>query len=216
MATVRHFWHGFIHRSKTFMYPQYSRPLIYHLLPNVWKVSYTISASIFVPYWPPYSTDKFISCVVLGPSQWFFHFGEEIVIAWTHIGWVQWMFQHLPLPAEQDVHDSSGVTPYIVMKNDGVLYYQVSISPERWTITISSPKWNNHCEGPGTHKRWTSPCYRAVNMEHQQSERTTVRDPVQHKRWTCPCCRAVSKLRTWTKMDAMMVYFAFQTFGKRW
>ena len=61
-------------------------PPIYHLLPNVWKASYTISPSIFVdvPYWPPYSTDKFISCVVPGPSQWVFYFGEEIVIAWTH------------------------------------------------------------------------------------------------------------------------------------
>ena len=38
--------------------------LIYHLLPNVWKASYTISASIYVgvPYLRPYSTDKFISC----------------------------------------------------------------------------------------------------------------------------------------------------------
>ena len=60
-------------------------PLIYHLLPNVRKASYTISASIFadVPYWLPYSTDKFISCIVLGPSKWFFPFGEEIIIAWT-------------------------------------------------------------------------------------------------------------------------------------
>ena len=42
-------------------------PFLYHLLPNVWKASYTISELIFVdvPYWPPYSTDKFISCVVL-------------------------------------------------------------------------------------------------------------------------------------------------------
>ena len=73
-------------------------------LPNVWKASYTISASILVdvPYWPPYSTAKFLSCVVPGPSQWFFHFGEEIVIAWTHIGWVQWMFQNLSLPAVQE------------------------------------------------------------------------------------------------------------------
>ena len=72
----------------TFMYLQYSHPLIYHLLPNVWKASYTISASIFVnvPYWPPYTRDKFISCVVPGPSQWFFHFGEEIVITWTISG----------------------------------------------------------------------------------------------------------------------------------
>ena len=36
-----------------------------------------------VPYWPPYSTDKFISCVVLDSSQWLFHFGEEVVIART-------------------------------------------------------------------------------------------------------------------------------------
>ena len=47
--------------------------------------SYTINTSIFVdvPYWPLYSTDESISCVVPGPSQWFFHFGEEIVIVWT-------------------------------------------------------------------------------------------------------------------------------------
>ena len=30
-----------------------------------------------------YSTEKLISCFVLGPSQWFFHFGKEIVITWT-------------------------------------------------------------------------------------------------------------------------------------
>ena len=60
MATVRYFWHGFMHRGTTFMYLQYGRPPIYHLLPNVWKVSYTISTPIFVdvPYLPPYSTDS--------------------------------------------------------------------------------------------------------------------------------------------------------------
>ena len=109
-------------------------PLIYHLLPNVWNASYTISAFIFVdvPYWLPYSKDNFISCVVPGPSQWFFHFGEEIVITWTHIGWVRWMFQNLPLPAMQEVRDSSGVTPCIVMKNNGILEhppYSPDISP---------------------------------------------------------------------------------------
>ena len=72
-------------QGTTFMYLQYSRPLIYHFLPNVWKTSFTISMSIFVdvPYWPHYSMDKFISCVVPGPTQWFFHFDEEIVIAYT-------------------------------------------------------------------------------------------------------------------------------------
>ena len=33
-------------------------------------------------------------------------------------------------------------------------------------ITISSPKWKNHWQGPGTHNRWTYPCYREVNTEH--------------------------------------------------
>ena len=59
--------------------------LIYYLLPNIWKTSYIICTPIFVvvPYLPPYSTDMFISYVVSDPSQVFFHFDEEIVIAWT-------------------------------------------------------------------------------------------------------------------------------------
>ena len=60
MATVRYFWHGFIHRGLTFMYLQDIRaPLIYHISPDFWKTSYTISAFIIVdvPYWPPYITD---------------------------------------------------------------------------------------------------------------------------------------------------------------
>ena len=133
METVRYFSHGFIHSGTTFVCLQYSRPLIYHLLTNVWKASYTIRASIFVdvPYWPPYSTDKFISCVVPGPSQWFFHFGEEIVIAWTHIGWVRWMFQNLLLLAAQEICDSSDVNPCIIMKNNGALYHQaIHVVPE--------------------------------------------------------------------------------------
>ena len=86
MTTIRYSWHGFIDRGSTFMCLQYSRPLIYHLLPNIWKASYTYSASIFVdvPNWLPYSTDQFISYVAPCPSQWFFHCGEEIVIAWTN------------------------------------------------------------------------------------------------------------------------------------
>ena len=47
-------------------------------------------------------------------------------------------------------------------------------------ITISSPKWKNHCKGPVQHKRWTYACYRAVNMEHQQT-------------WMCWWCTAPSK-----------------------
>ena len=68
-------------------------PLIYHLFPKVSKASYTIGASIFVDvqYLLPYSKDKLISCIVPGPSQWFFHFGEELIISWTQIGWVRRM-----------------------------------------------------------------------------------------------------------------------------
>ena len=124
----------FIHRGTTFIYFEYSISPYLSPFSNVWKASYTISASIFVdvPYWPPYGTDKFISCVIQSSSQWFFSHCEEIVITWTHIGWIRWMFQNLPLLEVRD--SSSGVTACIVMKNDGVLYHQVSsFSPERWT-----------------------------------------------------------------------------------
>ena len=141
---------------------------ICHLFPNVWKALYTISASIFndATYWPPYSTDKFISCVVPGPSKWFFHFGEAIVIAWVHIRWVRWMFHNFPLPAAQEVRDSSGVTPCIVMKNDGVLYNQVSsFSPEPMRLGSLRPSERTIARDPVQHKRWTYPCYRAVNTK---------------------------------------------------
>ena len=43
-----------------------------------------------------------------------------------------------PLTVAPEVRDSSnGVTPCIVMKNDGVLYHQVSsFSPEGWTKVV--------------------------------------------------------------------------------
>ena len=83
MATVRYLWWWLYSQGYNIycMYLQYSRPLYLSLLPNVWKASYTVSAPIFVPYWPPYSTDKYMYCILPDPSQWFFHFG---VIAWTH------------------------------------------------------------------------------------------------------------------------------------
>ena len=114
--------------------------VLYYLLSNFWKVSYTISTSIFVDvlYWLPYYMDKFIFCVAPDSSKWLFHFGEEIVITWTHFGWVQWMLQNITLLAAQEVRDSNScVTTCIVMKNDGVLYHQVSsFSPKRWTKVV--------------------------------------------------------------------------------
>ena len=66
-----------IHRGTTLMYLQYSCLPCLSPFAKCLEGVYTISASIFVdvPYRPPYSTDKFISCGVPGPSQWFFHFG---------------------------------------------------------------------------------------------------------------------------------------------
>ena len=122
MATFRHFWHCLIAGVQHLCTFNIGAPLFISFCKMFGRRSYTISASIFVdvPYWPTYSTDKFISCTVPGPLQWFFHFGEEIVIPWIHIGWVRWTFQNLPSPALQEVCDSSGVTPCIVMKNDVV------------------------------------------------------------------------------------------------
>ena len=134
MATVRHFWHGFSHKGYNIYVPSVYSPPLFITVYQIFGRRCTKSAPIFVdvPYWPPYSTDKFISCVVTVPSQWFFHFGEEITIAWTHIGWLLWMFQNLPLPAAQEVRvSSSGVTPCIVMKNDEVQHkYVSSFTPE--------------------------------------------------------------------------------------
>ena len=82
------------------------------------------------------------SCVVPGPSQWFFHFGEEIVIAWTHIGWVWWLFQNLPLSEAQKVRDSSsGVTPCIVVKKCLLAVHRRSASNREarsWTVLFST------------------------------------------------------------------------------
>ena len=165
MASALYFWHGFIHRGTALMYLHYNLLPYLSPLPNICKASYTIGASIFVyvPYWLPYSSDKFFSCIVPHLSQWFLHFGEEIIIAWTHIGCVRWVFQKLQLPVAQEVRDNSGMTPCIVMKNDGVLYNQMSFSPESMRL------WSLH-----------------------QSERTTERDPVQHKTWTYPCYRVIN------------------------
>ena len=145
--------------------------LTYHLLPNVWKAPYTITTSIFVhvPYWQPHNTDKFISYVVPGPSHWLFHFDKKIALARTHIRWVWWMFKNLPLPAAQEVRDSSDVTPCIVMKNDVVLYHQVSsFSSESMRLQSLRQSERITMRDLVQYKKWTYPCYRAVNTEHPE------------------------------------------------
>ena len=88
MATVRYFWHGLIHRGTAFICLRNS--LSPYLLPFTKCLESVVHHQrvhfVDLLYWPPCITDKFISCVVASPSQWFFHFGEEIVIAWTLSG----------------------------------------------------------------------------------------------------------------------------------
>ena len=158
-------------------------PIIYHLLPNVWKASYNMSASIFVdvPYGPLSSMDKFTSCVAPGPSQWFCSFGKEVIIAWTHMDvqespiasgtWGSWLQQCDSLHFHEEWWGS--VPP------SAVIFSWVNV------IMISSRKWKKHCKGPSTTEE--------VNLSMLQG----------------------SQYRTSTKMDLLMVYNYFQTFGKR-
>ena len=54
------------------------------------------------------------------------------------------MFQNLSLPVTQEVRDSSGVTPCIVMKKDVVLYHQVS------SFSTESMRLRSHRQSTGS------------------------------------------------------------------
>ena len=147
------------------------------LAPN-WDLSTAnLTWSLSVLYWLSYSTEKFIFCVLPGPLQWFFDFGEEFVMAWTHIGWVRWMFQNPPLPAAQEVRDnSSGVTTV----PPSVVVFSWVLDDYNFFTKVKEPLWGTQ------YNARDELCYRADNTEHQ------------------------------TKIDVLMVYDIFQTFGKRW
>ena len=176
MAPVWYFWHVFIHRAITFTYLQYSRPPpIFITLCQMFGRRHTPSVcpSLFMFHIDcPISTNKFISCFVLGPSQWFVHFVEEIVIART-----------------QEKTTTLGDTePYHSMTMQGA------------TPLLSRTSCASGNGRSGTSivlTRHESLLLRSL----RQSERITASDPVQHERWTYPCCRAVnSKLQEkWTR-----------------
>ena len=146
MTTVRYFWHTFIHRGTTFMYLQYSRPLIYHFLPNIWKASYTISGWIFVevPYWrisSPlvlYWVPRGVSFTLANRLQ---SHGLRTTLGGTEPHHSSWQCKeshrcccHRPLASLEmgDSGTSTVLTRYVIRP------------------TISSPNWKNHCEGPDT------------------------------------------------------------------
>ena len=116
------------------------------------------------PYWRPYGTDKFISCVVPGPSQWFSHFGEETVMEWA---WVKMTTlgdtepRHSSWQCKESHRCFPGLRALLTMRDSG-------------TSTVLT--------------RHESMRLRSL----RQSERTTERNPVQHKRCTFQCYRAVN------------------------
>ena len=171
MATVRYFWQGFIHRGTAFMYLQSSRSLIYHFFRNVCKAPYTISASIFVyvPYWPPYSTDKFNSCVVPGPSQWFFLLWRK-----DRNRMDSYRVSTADVPEASIASGARG--PWQQQQCDTLHCHEEwwgsvppsVFSPESMRLRSLRQSEITTVRDPVQYKRWTQPCYRAVNTEHQQ------------------------------------------------
>ena len=113
---------------------------------------------------------KFISGAVPGPSQWFFHFGGEILITWTqektttlggtephHSSW-QCKESHsccchgslAPLA----IGDSG--TSTVLTRNESMRL--LSLRQNEWTTA----------RDPVQHKIWIYPCYRMVDTVHQQ------------------------------------------------
>ena len=79
-----------------------------------------------------------ISCQETFTPLRFFDFSEQVEVTWTHIRGVGRMFQYLPSPAAEKVPDNgSGVTPRIVVQDDGARRQQVwSLPPYCWTKVV--------------------------------------------------------------------------------
>ena len=170
------------------MYLHYILPIIYNIFPNVWKASYAISVPIFfeVPYWPPYSTDKFISCAVPGPSQWFFHFGKETVITWTQEKTMTLVGGIEPHHSSWNARSPTAAVMDLLRRWQWEILWNIQCTHLIWVhmITISSPQRKNHCQGSGT-----------------------VQEVVLSVVWG-------GLYKTSTYMDAQFVYDAFQRFCK--
>ena len=74
-----------------------------------------------------------------------------------------------PSASDARVFVRSGVTTYTFMKNDGIQYHQLSsFSPESMRLRSLRQSERTTMRDPVQHKRWTYPCYRAVNTKHKQ------------------------------------------------
>ena len=166
MATVRYIWHGFIHRGKTFIYVQYSHPP--YLSPFAKCLEGVVLKSAM------FCIDSFIgrissSMCGTGLSQWYFHFGEEFVIAWTPektttLGGTE--PHHSSWQCKESHHRCHGPLAPLEMENSGTSTVLTRYEFMRLSSLHQSERAT--ARDPVQHKRWTYPCYRAVNTEHQQ------------------------------------------------
>ena len=84
-----------------------------NILPHLWEPSYAIGTPTSVDglHGPPYSADDALPGQEM---QWFFDFGEQVKVTWTHVRGVGCMSQYLPSPAAEKAPDNgSGVKPRI-------------------------------------------------------------------------------------------------------
>ena len=165
MATVRYFWHGFIHRGTTCRKPS-ARPSL--LMFGIDRPIARISSSLVLYRLPRNGScrsdrnrmDSYRVSTVDVP--------ESPIASGARRPWQQQWCDSLHF------HEKwwGSVPPSVVV------FACVH------AITISSPKWRTHCEGPGTTQE--------LNLSLL---------------WCC-------QYRTSTKVDALIVYDAFQTLAK--
>ena len=116
-----------------------------------------------------------------------FHFGEEIVIVLlSGENYDTWWYR-----TPSFFVTMQGVTPllsWISCAADNGRFWNIHRTHPIWVhaITIAPPKWKNNCEGPGITQEMN------LSMLHGGQYRIS------------------------TNMNALMVYYAFQTFGKMW
>ena len=183
IASVRYFWHGYIHRCTTFMYLQYNRPPLFITFCQMFGRRRTPSARPSLMFRIDRPMDRISSSLGLyvpGLSLWLFHYGEDIVIAWTQ--------EKMTIFGGTEPHHSSRQCKESHRCCCNGLLAQLAMG-DSGTSTVLT--------------QWESMWLRFLC----QRERTTARDPVQHKD---------GQYGTSTKMDTLMVYDTFWTFGKRW
>ena len=168
------------------MYLQYSHPPSPSA--KCLQASYSISESIFVdvPYRLPCGMDKLIPSVVPGPSQWFFYFGKEIIITCTQV-------KTTTLGGTEPHHSSWHARSHTAAVTDNLRRWQ-------WEI-LEHPPYSPDM----------SPCDYDFFVK--------VKEPLLGTRYNTRDELSVlydSQYTSSTKMDALMMYNTFQTFGKRW